>query len=819
MGSKTIEQWKFRKVGDDNWLESVPGAAATQVHADLLHNKLIAEPFVDQNENDLQWIGETDWEYKAEFNLPIQSKEFKRHEIIFEGLDTFADIFLNGVQIGKVDNMFIGETIDVAENLKFGSVNVVQIRFNSALVIARELEKKKGKFNLWNGELCRLHIRKAPYHFGWDWGPAFLTCGPYKPVHIVSYDSRIERVGLRAQVLNSKDAIAEVDVEVRGTLDVRAKITILGPSGEISAEKEVFPNKDGKISTELHLSQPPLWYPWTVGSPNLHDVQVKLFIGEVQIDEHKEAWGIRKVELIQEKLEDGTSFYFKVNNIPVFAGGSNWIPAHSFSTMLTKEDYRDWLKLAIDGNQNMARVWGGGFYEEDVLYSECDRLGIMVWQDFMFACGQYPGDAAFVETVSKEAEFQLRRIGNHACLTLFAGNNEDYQVAEQCGLEWNPKDIRENYSDTNFPARTIYEHTLPDMMKKWLPQVPYRPGSPWSGDKATFDPTVGDTHQWNVWHGTQERYQTWHLLGSRFISEFGMESLPSIRTYNACVTDKDQLYPQSKVVDHHNKAEGFERRLALYVLENIKVTSFEMESWIYATQFMQLECLTFAYRYWRRNWNTENARNTGGCLVWQLNDCWPVASWAIVDFFKRPKLAYFGIKRELASTVVGMLRNENGKTCTVDLWCSSFKVDSVVAKLVVKVYEATSGEFLNQIYDEEVQISANSTTEVTRFSVENSADLIIQAVLIQDGNVIAETSDWPQPLKYLDLQNRKAEIEVRENEVVLSTDKPIKGISIEVPDDLVLEDNGFDLFPGAPRSVKCLGLKKADEVSVRFYEQ
>ncbi|KRZ98589.1 uncharacterized protein AC631_05655, partial [Debaryomyces fabryi] len=293
----------------------------------------------------------------------------------------------------------------------------------------------------------------------------------------------------------------------------------------------------------------------------------------------------------------------------------------------------------------MVRVWAGGIYESDFFYETCDRLGIMVWQDFMFACGQYPGYPEFIENIKFEAIDQIKRLRNHCSIALYAGNNEDYQVAEQFNLEWDRNDVSGDYSKTNFPARTIYENVLPKLVGEYSVDVPYHPGSPWGGN-GTADETTGDVHQWNVWHGNQEKYQDWYRLGGRFVSEFGMEALPNRKTYEACITDPTELYPQSETVDHHNKADGFERRLALYVIENIKVKGLDLDSWIYATQLMQLECLGYAYRCWRRQWKGDGQRYAGGAIVWQINDCWPVASWAICDFYKRPKLAYYSVKRE-----------------------------------------------------------------------------------------------------------------------------------------------------------------------------
>lgn len=828
-----LSDWLYRQAGTELWKKSKPGST-TQIHADLLHNKEIPDPFLDMNEKEIQWVGETDWEYKSEFFVEKNLEFLLNLVLFFDGLDTFATVILNGTQILKSDNMYAGDKVDVKHLLKYGENNTLTIKFESALLIARQLEKENGKFVCWNGETCRLHIRKAPYHFGWDWGPIIMTCGPYRPVHLELFNVRIEDFHVDVEVSDQLDVDLNVEIEVTTTTEVGAKVEIFSPDNILIATEYAENVNEGTFSVPVHLLNPALWYPHTIGTPHLHKFKVSLQKNDKEVSQAVKIIGLRKIELVQESLEEGLSFYFKCNYVPVYCAGANWIPAHSILTLLTSQDYTDWLQLAKNGNLNMIRVWGGGYYEENVFYSECDRLGLLVWQDFMFACGQYPGDTKFIESIEREAEVQLKRLRTFCCLALFAGNNEDYQIAETYKLEWDRTDYSENYSLTNFPARTIYEKTLPDLVKKYLPSVPYHPGSPWSGEHPTTDQTIGDLHQWNVWHGTQEKYQDWYKLGGRFVSEFGMEALPSIKTYRECITDHDQLYPQSEYVDHHNKADGFERRLALYVVENIKITDFSLDSWIYATQLMQAECLAYAYKCWRRKWKNNRERLTGGALVWQLNDCWPVASWAIVDFYRRPKLAYYAIKRESQPVSLGLFRNEIGekaeivigaphdyleKKFTLDVWGANSGLTDVYGYLTVDLYEATSGEKIETIISGRVTVLANGSTDFKNNLNLPHGKVIAYAFLVAaNGELIASGSDWPQPLKYLNLKERKVKLEVSENLITLSSDKPVKGVEILLERDLALDDNGFDLFPGHVKKVRVAGLSESDKVQLRYYQ-
>lgn len=834
-----LSNWQFRQSGrDENWRNSVPGPIA-EVFGDLLYNNEIPDPFIDMNEKQVQWVGESDWEYKCLFRVEDEWNSMEHAELVFEGLDTFAAVSLNGEQILKTDNMFRQYKVNVRERLKFGELNTLTIEFDSALLTARELEKKNGRFACWNGETCRLHIRKAQYHFGWDWGPVLMSCGPYKPVTLRCYDAVVDDLYVKADVGDDLNASVDVQLAIIGDHNVSANVSLLSPEGVIL---ETVDSHNLDSGTHLHLfelKKPALWYPWTIGTPALHTVKVEITKSGTVVQTLAKKVGFRKVELVQEPMakQEGTSFYFRVNGVPLYAAGSNWIPAHSFLTKLTDQDYTDWLNLAVLGNQAMIRVWGGGYYEHDIFYEECDRLGLLVWQDFMFACGQYPAHPEFVASIKEEVTHQLKRLRNYACLAIFAGNNEDYQIAEQLHLGWDPSDHSGDYSKTAFPARTIYEVTLPNLMSEYMPHIPYHPGSPWGGEKPTSDQTVGDLHQWNVWHGTQEKYQDWYKLGGRFVSEFGMESLPSLKTYKACITDADQLYPQSQLVDHHNKADGFERRLALYIIENIKVSSLDMRSWIYASQLMQAECLAYAYRCWRRAWTSDGKRYSGGALVWQINDCWPVASWSIVDFYRRPKLAFYAIKRESAALGLGMLRKETTeriaashagpqagaphdyrkKTFTLAIWGVNTSLELQDGLLQIDYYSAASGERTGRNV-QDASLKANGTTEF--YETSTSDEVIVHASFVSDsGTILASASDWPQPLKYLLFPGRDVAIEVKDGVISLSTNKPIKGVEILLEDDILLEDNGFDLFPGVKKLVKAPGLKATDVVEVQWYQK
>lgn len=838
--SVTVSQWSFREAGTEKWTKSVHGRPTTQIHLDLLENELIPDPFIGLEEKKVQWVADKVWEYLAEFELTASPGH---RDLVVNGLDTYSTVYVNDNKVLETENMFHTFRVDITSVAKAGT-NQIRIVFDSALRKGRELEKVHGKMRLFNGESSRVQIRKAQYHYGWDWGPLLMTCGPWRPVKIETFYSTIADVFVNADVRQSLDADVSVEVDVLTDNEITVEVEVISPQGKTVATKTATAAKSGVTKLPISLSKPDLWYPIGYGAQAQNTFNVKLTKGDSVLHSVSKNVGLRRVELVQRPLIDapGTSFFFKINNISIYCAGSCWIPADSFSTRLTHKDYEQWIDLMIQGHQNMVRVWGGGYYEEDAFYEECDRRGVMVWQDFMFACGQYPGYPGFIDSVTKESVDQIKRLRNYGAIVIYAGNNEDYQVAEQCGLEYDPKDNSGDYLKTTFPARHIYEILLPELVSAHHPAVPYHPGSPWGGVNSS-DPTVGDIHQWNVWHGSQEKYQDWYKLGGRFISEFGMEALPSRKTIEAFVKDPTELYPQSETVEHHNKADGFERRLALYVMENLHVNGMDLDSWIYATQLMQSECLAYAYRCWRRQWKGEGREYIAGALVWQINDCWPVTSWAIVDYYKRPKLSFYAVKRESRPVWLGMYRNDMTQTppelqathkegppfdytqreYADDIWGVNSTTEDVNGVILVQIFEVASGKLVRELEPKAVTLKANQSTEFFQ-NIKLTPDVheVIYVRLLSEDKktVLARAGDWPQPLKHLKFPDRKVEFKVLDDKIVLSSNKPVKGVEVIVKNrDVFLDDNGIDLFPGEEQIILAPGLKSTDDVEINYYKK
>ncbi|KAH9938328.1 glycoside hydrolase family 2 protein [Fomitopsis serialis] len=766
-------------------------------------------------------IGEVPWAFKTKFTASHTEVSAPNVDLVFDGLDTFATVT-------STDNQFVAHRVPVKQYIKEGA-NELVITFASAFRKGREIEKAHQKYSLWNGDSSRLHIRKAQYNYGWDWGPVLMTAGPWKPIKLETYTARISDVDIRARVAEDLSA----------TLESIASVSLKAADGSlVSGQNSVRIAQSGaKATFKMSAGTYELWYPVGYGKQPLYTVEITVADQHGnQLDHTTQKVAFRRARIVQDPLidQEGRTFLFEINNIRIFCGGSNWIPADSFLTTMTRERYLAWLQLLVDGNQNMVRVWGGGIYEADDFYDICDELGILVWQDFMFGCGQYPAYDSFTKSVELEAEQNVKRLRHHPSVSS--------SLAESNKLDLDYNDEKSDFRQSTFPARYIYERLLPSVVER-LCDIHYHRSSPYSGfGKPTTDKNYGDLHQWNVWHGSQEPWHNWDILAGRFVSEFGMEAYPDIRTVDYWLGgNTSERYPQSRTMFNHNKADGFERRLELYLVENFK-HSFEMESYVYYTQVMQAETLGSAYRLWRRNWRGKGKEYTAGALVWQINDCWPVTSWAIVDYFLRPKPAYFAIKRELRPYTVGMTRKDK-QTFADDLTAAFFNLDTVLeiwgtnstlqekrAVLEVTAFDLHSD--WRETSKQDVALAPNASTELfkgllpgqprrTKLSEAPKTIVVSARLLDASGAVLGRYSNWPEPFKYIsfpDIKDVGLSIAVGKDgeSVELSARKPIKGLVLDVEGDAVQwSDQAIDLVPDDPQVVKAVGLN-GRKIKARF---
>ncbi|KAJ5144566.1 Glycoside hydrolase family 2 immunoglobulin-like beta-sandwich [Penicillium atrosanguineum] len=812
--------WTFRDRDAEEWMP-VP-AVPSVVQQDLIANQKLEDPFIGFNELKARWVNEKAWVYKNTFQRP-NVPEGSAIDLVLDGLDTFATVKLDGQTILKSDNMFVGHRINLTKALEAEGEHTLEIEFDCALLKAREIRNQdlNHKWVGFNGDPSRLAVRKAQYHWGWDWGPVLMTAGIWRAVRLEVYSARVVDLWPQTQLAVEHQtaevtAVAKVDTVATG--DYRARFSLNLKGTEI-AHQDVPVSTDQNAAVTFRLNRPELWWPHGYGEQTLYEVSVTLLRNGESVDQMSKRIGIRTAEIIQQPDKHGKSFFFRINGMDIFCGGSCWIPADSLLPSINAARYRKWIELMVEGRQIMIRVWGGGIYEDDSFYNACDELGVMVWQDFMFGCGNYPTSPQILESIQQETVFNVQRLRHHPSIVIWVGNNEDYQVQESEGLTYNFEDKDpESWLKTDFPARYIYEKLLPEVVAEHAPGTFYHPGSPWGDGKISSDPTVGDMHQWNVWHGTQEKYQIFDTLGGRFNSEFGMEAFPHLSTIEHFVENPADMFPQSQVMDFHNKADGHERRLATYMVENLR-TATDLETYIYLTQVVQAETMMFGYRGWRRQWGDE--RHCGGALLWQLNDCWPTISWAIVDYFLNPKPAYYAVKRVLNPIAIGVRREHHDwsvahaqppQASKYELWVVSSKPHTLQGSIELRFLSVDTGRDIRSPIVRDVTIQANGTTDVITGSIDHTTDEphVLAARLWVENKIVARDVDWPQPLKYLDLSNRGLEIQVHRDLdqacVAISTQKPVKALVIEEQEGVRISDNAMDIVPGDEQTVTVTGL-------------
>lgn len=807
----------------------------------LLEAKAIPNPYIGLAEQKVQWVMECDWIYETMFENPGG-----RIRLVLEGLDTFCAVLLNGEHILESSNMFHHHEIDV--NLQQGT-NTLQLRFDSTSRRGNELLAKdvlKHRVT-WNGHYFRSMVRHAQYLSGWDWGPALVTCGPWKPIYLLKYNALLTDLRLTTSLDNwLKRGTLRAQATVHGAETAKLHVEDIGEaSGKIS---------DGSIDLVLS-GDVELWWPNGYGKQTLYNVILELYDqdGEIIYTERKRI-GFRKIELVQEKFASdiGTSFYFRVNHVPIFAGGANWVPADNFLPSISRERYFRWLELVRKGNQCMLRVWGGGIYESDDFYDAADEMGILVWQDFCFACGQYPADDAFCKSIEREARDNLRRIRHRASLAILCGNNEDYQVGDDA-LHYDHQLPESKWLDSDFPARIIYERLLPRIVSEECDWIAYHPGSPWGGINSS-DKSVGDVHQWHVWGGVLAPYQVYGKIGGRFVSEFGMIAMPNLNTVkeNFFDADYEDHHPQSLACTHHMKAHSYEKRMGSYLGENIRF-SFDLDKYVYATQFIQAEANAYAYRDWRRQWCGDGKRYCGGALTWQIDDSWPVTSWGVVDWHLRPKPAYFAIKREMSATTVGISRDTTKskpnskvealcnsttvantsaslhstphlyppKQSTIDIWSVNSTQEIVEAKLITKAFLISDGSEVSISLPSErcVEVKANGCTELhERIPVPADRPVVVFAWLLNSaGKVLGCTADWPQPFRDYTFPQRDVSVKYERNAIYISVARPVKGLTFMYDDSVSLSNNFIDVAPGHVAMILVEGLKEGKQLEYTWY--
>lgn len=813
-----IDNWRFKSVKDDNWLPAtVPGC----VHTDLLHNDCIPNPFYGTNEHELQWIDKIDWEYETKFIPPTSILEEATQELHFNGLDTYADVFVNEKFVLSADNMFRLWKIDVTGILHAGE-NHIRILFRSpvqedlpklhALGYPLPATNDQSELGGLDNQQISIFARKAPYHYGWDWGPRFVTSGIWREVELVGWSGVIVRdvyINQLSVTALTAQLAAKVMVDVQQSGSLKLQIQADNNTWELVTNIE---KGEQALSVPIAIDEPKLWWSNGLGEPNRYHFTTTLTLQSrhaTHVTEASVTTGLRTVNLVRDRDADGSgaTFHFELNGIPVFAKGANHIPNDSFITDVTAERYKAEILAAVEGNMNMLRVWGGGVYEADVFYELCDEYGIMVWQDFMFACSMYPGDERFLQSVRAEAIDNVKRLRNHPSIVLWCGNNEiDSAWAhydENAGWGWKkqyePKIREKLWAD----YENIFHNILPQVVRNLQPTIAYWPSSPLisvSNDKAQHAHPLtneGDIHYWGVWHNV-EPFENYQIKLGRFMSEYGFQSFPEYRTIRSFAEEAD-LAIDTKVMKAHQK-NGDGNRLIKEYMDIYMSQPTDFKGFLYLSQVLQADAMQMAIEAHRRK-----MPYCMGSLYWQMNDCWPVASWAGIDYYGRWKALQYYVRRSFANILLSAQVEED----ELAIYLVSDKMNSESGILQVQLLHV-SGEILHQ-EQTAVELPINTSQVVQRLSIaqwlqgHNEAEVFVAATWSADsGNVASMTFYFVKNQQLLLQQPNIEVIERIENGATIITLKSqalAKQVVLTSEVDGIWSDNYFDLIPGQPYTV------------------
>ncbi|MGH7452515.1 MAG: beta-mannosidase, partial [bacterium] len=713
------------------------------IHTDLLAVRKIPDPFYRDNEWQVQWVSEIGWRYQRKFEVPVELLAQDNIDLAADGLDTFATIFINGRRVGETGNMFIPHRFEVESLLRAGE-NEIEICFDSPMQRTQELEARYGKLPV-ALESHRVYARKAQYSFSWDWGPKLATSGIWRSIRLEGYRHlRINHLFAEVKLdtgLQRASVAARISVEKFSHVEAEFLAEISGPHFHASMQ---IRSSENNVTSDFAIEQPQLWWPNGYGAQPLYVLKVTASVNGEIVDAHTTRFGIRQLELRRENDAGGESFIFCLNKVPIFCKGANWIPADSFVPRISDEKYRALLTMARDAHINMLRVWGGGIYEQKIFYDLCDELGILVWQDFMFACGGYPEYPEFIDNVRHEVTTIVMQLRNHPCIVLWCGNNENEWL-------WHAE-TRRPYHE--MPGVVLFEKVIPEICTTLDPTRPYWQSSPFGGEDPNLE-HEGDRHQWNIWSNWIDPAAVSNDRG-RFISEFGFQAPAVLSTWKKFLARED-LWPQSPVFEHHNKQVEGSERLYRFLAGQVKMPH-DFDDFIYKAQIVQAEALKTMVEHWRRE-----KFHTAGSLFWQLNDCWPVSSWAVIDSELQPKAAYWYSRRFFAPLLVSF--KPAGKS--VEIWATNDTLSTLEAELVFEVL-SFSGE-VGLARHERVLIPANTSLRLaTPVGDEllqiNPCRQYVRARLQNDGQRLTENRYFFTRYKHLEFETPRLDCQLKKDD-------------------------------------------------------
>ncbi|WP_027378327.1 beta-mannosidase [Chryseobacterium daeguense] len=781
------EKWQFRNSKENKWLSAtVPGT----VHLDLMKNNLIPDPFKDENEKKVQWVENEDWEYQSRFKVSSKELGNQNVDLVFRGLDTFSEIYLNGKLLKKTDNMFRKWEIPVKQNLKNGE-NILLIKFKSSVNTGKELAKTI-PFTM--PESPRSFVRKAQYQFGWDWGPRLVTAGIWKDVQLIFWNqAKLNTVKIEQKNITGQNADLNIHTEIFAVKEGKYRIIINNQSQNIALKSGL-----NKITVPYQIKNPKLWQPNGWGDPNLYDINVSLEKDSRKIAEKSEKIGLRIIELIQEKDAKGKSFYFKVNGKPMYAKGTNWIPSDSFTPRITKEKYQKLIRDSKEANMNMIRVWGGGIYEDDEFYKACDENGILVWQDFMFAGSFYPAGENFQQNVELEVKDQIERLQNHASLALWCGNNEIDEAIVNWGYQKQLKYSKDDSLQVWKDYKKIFHEVIPNAIKKYATSDKsiYWPSSPSIGWGHKESLTEGDSHYWGVWWGEQP-FEIFNEKVPRFASEYGFQGMSTLETTKSMFSGTPDLNLQNGTIKAHEKHSRGWEIIDLYMKRDYKIPT-DFVKYNYISQLLQARGMQVAIEAHRR----AKPYNMG-TLYWQLNDCWPVVSWSSIDYLGNWKALHYQVKRSFENQVILTEEKED--------FLNFYAINDEPKKFEDIKVEIQVVKFDGKILNDVTTVSNGKTLEdLVRFDHIEIKNLIKYSnkngvflkLTLKDKNskIIAQNNHFFVKPKDLSLTKPTIKIKaISPTEIEISTDVLAKDVYLM--GDTHFSDNYFDLLPKTSKKI------------------
>lgn len=802
---------------DRFWMTAkVPG----DVHSTLIERQIIEHPFYGHNDLKCRWIEEKEWWYRTQFNYRLEPQESESYELIFEGLDTFATIYVNGKEIASTDNMHRGYRFDVTRLLQSGK-NVIAVQFDPLYL--HHQNKERMQWSSYTKE--RPWLRKAAMNFGWDWGPRIVTVGIWGKVRLERHTvASLDSVFARTIELSEDKAVVRVSAELKAAAfssrntPLECFIRLRDREGRVVGVAHELGLAGRSIEAELEVRQPQLWWTHDLGEPYLYELELELKEpGGRELHVVRQKLGIRTIELKLKEADGSDAFAFLLNGVRLFAKGANWIPVDNLIGAASDTRYADLLELAVEANMNMLRIWAGGIYEKDVFYDECDRRGILVWQDFAFANALFPDyNANFMANVRQEAIYNIKRLRSHASLALWCGNNE---------IDW-LYDMKSSDGDITCPfyGEVIYHELLPEVLEELDPSRPYWPSSPYGGSDAN-DPEVGDRHNWQVWHGSVyprrcgERtkldysiegvtFKNYKQDFTLFSSEFGMHASANRYTLEHYLPD-GEFYWNSVEMAYRNKDTNHQKGLLL--MEGYTGLPTDIEDYMNYSMLTQAEGLKYGIEHYRRN-----KHRTSGSLIWQHNDSWPGTSWSLIDYALLGKASYFYAARFYHPQLL-TLEHEPGEPLAV--WLVNDRLEGYTGMVTLTCRELTGAVVHTATF--RVQAAPNGAVKLGELA---------EAEALQGREasqvVVTLTADhWDGYENRYYLRDHKdmrfpeaslsCEVDERAGTVTVAAGGSVaRMVKIDIAQPNVrFADNFFDLLPGERRVI---ALRQADGQPLRL---